>query len=63
MEPTDKEVLTAVAKAVKELDKVTEGHITNMDAFYMDTARELLVKIIRSNGYQLSDAYRIRKRK
>ena len=52
---TDITVLRAVAKAVKEIDKIGTPDISGMDTFYIDTARDLLLKIIHSNGYKLSE--------
>ncbi|MCB0397785.1 MAG: hypothetical protein KDD36_14115 [Flavobacteriales bacterium] len=56
---TDKHVIQACAKAVKSLDMIKEGTVSNMDAFYIDTARDQLMKVIRSNGYRLSDSNRL----
>lgn len=58
---TDKAVLKAVAKTLKQIDSIRSADISGMDQFYLDTARELLTKVIHSNGYEIGDNHRIKK--
>ncbi len=62
MPKTDKEVIKTVAKAVKQIDSIRSTEISGMDQFYIDTARGLLLKVISSNSYELSeDTHRVKK--
>ena len=54
MPNTEKAVIKGVARCVKQIDLILATDISKMDAFYIDTARELLMKIIASNGYDIS---------
>lgn len=51
---TDVEVIKFAAKAIKQIDSVTSPNISGMDQFYIDTARELLLKVIVSSGFKLN---------
>ena len=64
MAKTDKEILRGVAKTIKQIDNISGDDISKMDQFYIDTARELLQKVIKSSGYRVSsDKYRLIKTK
>jgi hypothetical protein len=58
---TNKEVISAIGRAIKQIDTIKSPEISGMDQFYIDTARDLLLKIVLSNGYEISDTYRIKK--
>lgn len=59
---TDKQVIAAMAKAIKQIDAIKEKPVSGMDQFYINTARDLLLKVIHSNGYEMSEeTYRVKK--
>ena len=59
---THVDVLRSLARAVKQIDGIQTLEISNLDLFFIETARENLVKVIRANGYSLSEgSYRLHK--
>ncbi len=61
---THKEVVKAVAKAIKQIDRINTTEISVLDQFYIDTARQNMFKVITSNGYELAKGtYRVQSRK
>jgi hypothetical protein len=61
---TSKEVLVALARAIKQIDSIQTTDISDLDQFYIDTARQNLLKVLHSNRYELSEKnYRIKQKK
>ena len=61
MTKTEKEVIKGVARCIKQIDGIKGNEISKMDQFHIDTARELLMKVIASNSYELMDNHRAKK--
>ncbi len=58
---TSKDVLKALARAIKQIDSIETTEISDLDQFYIDTARQNLLKVLTSNRYELAEgSYRIR---
>jgi len=57
---TDKKFLLAALRAIRELDRANIGNITKEDDADMCAARNHLLAVIQSNGYQVNyDSYRL----
>jgi len=57
---TDKKFLLAALRAIRELDRANIGGITKEDDAGMKAARNHLLAVIQSNGYQINyDTYRL----
>jgi len=57
---TDKKFLLAALRAIRELDRANIGGITKEDDADMTAARNHLLAVIQSNGYQINyDTYRL----
>lgn len=57
---TDKKFLLAALRAIQELDRANIGDITKVDDADMCAARNHLLAVIQSNGYQVNyDSYRL----
>lgn len=57
---TDKKFLLAALRAIRELDRANIGEITKEDDADMKAARNHLLAVIQSNGYQINyDTYHL----
>ena len=57
---TDRKFLLAALRAIRELDRANIGDITKDDDADMKSARNHLLAVIQSNGYQINyDTYRL----
>ena len=57
---TDKKFLLAALRAIRELDRANIGEITKEDDADMKAARNHLLSVIQSNGYEINyDSYRL----
>ncbi|AJY68371.1 hypothetical protein KI811_16195 [Geobacter hydrogenophilus] len=57
---TDKKFLLAALRAIRELDRANIGGITKEDDADMTAARNHLLAVIQSNGFQINyDTYRL----
>ena len=57
---TDKKFLLAALRAIRELDRANIGGITKEDDVDMKAARNHLLAVIQSNGYEINyDSYRL----
>lgn len=57
---TDRKFLLAALRAIRELDRANIGDITKEDDAGMCAARNHLLAVIQSNGYQVNyDKYRL----
>ncbi len=59
---TDKKFLFTALRAIRELDGANIGDITKEDDADMCAARNHLLSVIQSNGYEINyDSYRLNK--
>ena len=59
---THKKFLLAALRAIRELDRANIGEITKEDDSDMCAARNHLLSVIQSNGYEINyDSYRLNK--
>jgi len=59
---TDKKFLLAALRAIREMDRANIGDITKEDDAEMCAARNHLLTVIQSNGYEINyDSYRLNK--
>jgi len=57
---TDRKFLLAALRAIRELDRANIGGITKEDDADMTAARNHLLAVIQSNGYEINyDTYRL----